>query len=141
VYADTLGRLAIHDQSFDWKPLARGIVMAAEQMQYTDGSLIGCLPDTFELVTQKRRGPSINPCALVSLRMAPGGHLAGPAVANAAGHRVVAPNAVSLQHEKICVSAPKGVRYQILIDGERVVSVIKRRLCPEPHRSSDTLNS
>ncbi len=126
VYADALLLLAPHDRSLDWRRLAQGILIAGEQMQQPGGPLIGCLPDSFELATQARRGPFINPCALVSLRLALDGRLAGLAVADSAGHRVVAPYAVCLQDEQIHIRAPKGSRYQILIDGERVVSVISK---------------
>jgi hypothetical protein len=118
--------LAAGLETLNWRHLARGILIAGEQMQHPGGSLIGCLPDTFELATQARRGPSINPCALVSLRLALDGRLAGLAVAAGAGHRVVAPYAVSLQDDKIRVRAPKGSSYQILIDGERVMSVVSK---------------
>jgi hypothetical protein len=122
VYADALVLLAPYDRSLDWNKLARGILIVGEQMQYSSGPLVGCLPDSFALAKQERRGPAINPCALVSLRLSLDGQLAGLAVARWAGHHVVAPYPVRFQGGKFRVHAPQGSRYQVLVDGERVMN-------------------
>ena len=64
-----------------WRQVAKGILVAAEQMQYPDGQYAGCVPDSFDLPTQTRRPPAINPCAIVSLRLALEGELDSLAVA------------------------------------------------------------
>jgi hypothetical protein len=123
VYAYALGLLAPYDQTLDWKRLARGILIAAEQMQYPDGKLVGCLPDIFDLPAQRRAGPSINPCALVSLRMLLDGEVDFLSVAADAGHRVAAPFPVTIREGKAYVRAERGVDYQVLVDGQRIVDI------------------
>ncbi|MBI3270364.1 MAG: hypothetical protein HYZ53_15250 [Planctomycetes bacterium] len=125
VYAKALLSLAPHDTTLDWRRIAEGITLAGEQMQYPEGPRVGCLPDVYFLPTQSRAGPSINPCALVSLRLALAGQPAGLSVAVSAdgAHRVVAPFPVELRDGSVVVHARKGVAYQVLIDGGRVVDV------------------
>ena len=123
VYADALTRLAPLDKSFDWLQLAEGILIAGEQMQYPEGDLIGCLPDIFSLPPQQRAGPSINPGALVSLRLTLSGELAGLAVAEDGSHRVVSPFPVVLRNGKAHVDARPGVSYQIVVDGSQIIDV------------------
>ena len=123
VYAYSLTMLAPYDQSLDWNQLARGILVAGEQMQVPDGPNAGLLPDSFELRSQERRAYFINPCTLVSLRMVLDGELDNLAVAADAKHRVAAPFPVTLRDGQAHVEAKAGVRYQVLIDGDRTVDV------------------
>jgi hypothetical protein len=123
VYAYWLTKLAPHDRTLDWNRLARGILIAGEQMQYPDGPKVGCLPDVFYLGAQRRAGPSINPCALVSLRLAVAGEVESLAVASDGKHRVAAPFAVEIRGGKAHVRAKAGATYQVLIDGRRIVEV------------------
>ncbi|NLY00824.1 MAG: hypothetical protein GXY83_32435 [Rhodopirellula sp.] len=123
VYAYALTKLAPYDDSLDWNHLARGILISAEQQQYPDGKWIGLLPDSFVLETQQRRPWNINPCAVVSLRMALDGELDSLAVAAVGEHRVVAPFPVTLRDGKAHIVGRAGVAYQALIDGERIVEV------------------
>ncbi|MBI4618501.1 MAG: hypothetical protein HY720_33195, partial [Planctomycetes bacterium] len=123
VYAYSLVQLVPHDDALDWKKLAEGILLAAEQMQYPDGPLAGCLPDVFDLASQARLGPSINPCALASLRLVLAGELDSLAVVTGDGHRVLAPFPVEIRDGRAIVRAPAGATYQVLVDGERVVDV------------------
>ena len=123
VYAYSLMLLAPHDQTLDWRLLARGILHTGEQMQYPDGDLAGCLPDVFELKSQRRAGPSINPCALVSLRYAVDGKLDSLSLAHDGSHRVVAPFPATLDGDHAQIQGRRGVNYQVLIDGKRVVTV------------------
>jgi hypothetical protein len=122
VYAYALVMLAPYDHTLDWKHLAQGIYIAAQQIQYPDGPLVGCLPDVFTLPTQERSGPSINPAALVSLQLALEGKPAGLVVAADKRHRVVAPFAVRLEHNQACFEAVAGTTYQALVDG-RVIEI------------------
>jgi hypothetical protein len=103
--------------------VAEGILICGEQMQYPDGPSIGCLPDVFELESQSRRPADINPGALVSLRLLIAGKLDGLAVAADEQHRVVAPFPVTVRDGKAHVDAQPGVKYQVLIDGTRIVDV------------------
>jgi len=123
VYAYALGLLAPYDKTLDWHRLAEGILIAGEQMQYPDGKLVGCLPDVFELAAQRRAGPSINPCALVSLRLLLDGEVDFLSVAADDTHRVAAPFPVTISDGKATVRAKEGVAYQVLVDGKRIVDV------------------
>jgi hypothetical protein len=122
VYAYSLTMLAPYDQTLDWKKLARGILIAAEQMQFPDGPYAGLLPDSFELRGQERRPWRINPSAIESLRSVLDGRVDDFSVATAGGHRVAAPFPVSLHDGKAQIQGRAGLKYQILIDG-RVVDV------------------
>jgi hypothetical protein len=59
----------------------------------------------------------------VSLRLVLDNQLAGLAVAQGAGHQVVAPFPVAFQDGKFRLRAAKGSRYQVLVDGERVIDI------------------
>jgi hypothetical protein len=123
VYARALTMLAPLDQTLDWKRVATGILIAAEQMQYPSGPFAGCEPDSFNLARQQPNGPAINPCALVSLRFALEGKLDSLAIAAAGGHRVVAPFPVTLRDGQARIQARDGVAYQVVVDGQRIVEV------------------
>jgi hypothetical protein len=123
VYAEALVHLAAFDETLDWKQLSRGILIAGEQMQNPDGSMLGCLPDSFVLASQHRAGPMINPCALVSLRRLLDGLPSGLEVASDARHRVVAPFPVTLRDGAAHVRAIPGQPYQVVVDGQRIVRV------------------
>lgn len=120
VYAYALTMLAPYDRALDWKHLAQGIFIAAQQIQYPDGPLAGCLPDVFVLPTQQRDGPSINPSALVSLQLALEGKPAGLVVAAKGRHRVVAPFAITFAGNQARIHATPGASYQALVDGKVV---------------------
>jgi len=126
VYAHALTGLAKHDKTLDWTRLARGIYIAAQQMQYPAGPLVGCLPDIYVLSSQHRAGPSINPCAIASLQWALEGKVDSLAVASDGKHRIVAPFAVTIEDGKARVEGRKGQTYQVVIDGTRVVTVTSR---------------
>ncbi|MCU0961451.1 MAG: hypothetical protein MUF48_15250 [Pirellulaceae bacterium] len=123
VYAYALLLLAPHDSTLDWRHIAEGITICAEQMQYPDGPSIGTLPDVFVLQSQSRQPADINPGALVSLRLALSGKLDGLATATDGQHRVVAPFPVAVRDGQAVVQAVAGTKYQILIDGSRIVDV------------------
>jgi hypothetical protein len=125
-YAYALTMLAPLDKAMDWKQIATGIEITAEQMQYPSGQFAGCEPDSFNLAGQQRNGPAINPCAIVSLRLALEGKLDSLAVAIAGGHRVVAPFPVAIRGEQARIEARAGVAYQVVVDGERIVQVNSR---------------
>jgi hypothetical protein len=126
VYAHALLRLAAHDATLDWRRLAEGMTVCAEQMLYPDGPSIGCLPDVFDLRVQRRLPADINPGVVVSLRRQLEGLPDGLSVAVAEGRRVVAPFPVSIQAGTARVEAARGLRYQVLVDDGRVVDVESR---------------
>jgi hypothetical protein len=123
VYAYALLLLAPHDTTLNWRQVAEGILVAGEQMQYPDGPSRGCLPDVFNLPQQLRQPADINPGALVSLRLRLAGKLDSLAVAVAGPHRVVAPFPVTIHEGQAHLDAAPGVRYQVVVDGRRVVDV------------------
>ncbi|MDR2441442.1 MAG: hypothetical protein LBE12_18940 [Planctomycetaceae bacterium] len=67
-YGEALFMLARHDKTLNWKKIAEGILIVAEQMQYPDGQSIGLLPDSFNLKYQQRNIADINPIVLVMQR-------------------------------------------------------------------------
>ncbi|MBI5686200.1 MAG: hypothetical protein HZC54_14095 [Verrucomicrobia bacterium] len=122
-YAYALTMLVPYDKTLNWRQLAEGILIAAEQMQYPDGEFAGCVPDSFSLAEQRRNPWNINPCAIVSLRLVLEGKLDALSVAVADGRRVVAPFPVTIRGSKAHIRAKEGIAYQMLVDGQRVVDV------------------
>jgi hypothetical protein len=125
VYAYSLTMLAPHDKTLDWNHLARGILVAGEQMQFPleDAEYAGLLPDSFALANQERRPWRINPCALVSLRLVLDGKLDFLSVAADGQHRVASPFPVRLEGGEARIQAKRDVRYQILVDGRQIIDV------------------
>lgn len=123
VYAYGLLLLAPYDDTLDWRQVAEGILICGEQMQYPDGPSVGCLPDVFELKSQRRRPADINPGALVSLRLLVAGKLDNLSVAADGRHRVVSPFPVTLRDGAARIAAQPGAKYQVLIDGARITDV------------------
>ena len=126
VYADAITQLAKHDQTLDWHQLAEGFLRAAEQMQYPDGPFAGCLPDAFELAGQQRREAAINPCTLVNLRRRLDGETVGLCIAADTRHRIVAPFPVAIKGSNATIMAAAGIKYEVLIDGQRIVAVVSQ---------------
>jgi hypothetical protein len=127
-YAYGLTKLAPHDRTLDWRKVAEGILISGEQQQYPDGEKAGCFPDILSLSTQERAGPTINPVPIVVLRAVLDGEAPGLSVAVAAGRRVVAPFPVTIADGKARIRARAGVKYQIVVDGERIVDVTSKGL-------------
>jgi hypothetical protein len=125
VYAYSLALLAPHDATMDWKHLARGILIAAQQMQFPDGPNAGLLPDSFDLRGQERRPWLINPSGVVALQRALDGQPWEFSVASAGVHRAAAPFPLVLRDGQARIQAQPGLKYQILIDG-RIVDVVSR---------------
>lgn len=122
VYAYALTMLASHDKTLDWNRLARGILNSAEQQQFPDGQWAGLLPDSVTLASQARNPWRINPCALVSLRMVLDGqvdYLAVGSVGNPS-RRVASPFPLAIKDGKAIIQGRKGLKYQILVDGNVV---------------------
>ena len=131
VYAYALALLAPHEKTLEWAKLARGILIAGEQMQHPAGKYVGCLPDAWDIASQGRRPWTINPCALVSLRLVLDEEVDSLAVAVGEGrtgrtHRVAAPFPVTIRDGEARIRARKGVAYQVLVDGQRIIDVKSR---------------
>jgi hypothetical protein len=123
VYAYALTLLAPFDETLDWSHLARGILYSAEQQQYPDGPHAGLLPDSFHIRLQRRQPADINPCALVSLRLALEGRVDSLSVDADENHRVAAPFKIRLRDGNAVIDGRNGVDYQVLIDGQNIVDV------------------
>ena len=119
-YAYSLAMLAPYDKTIDWHKCSEGILACAEQMQYPEGSVAGCLPDSFDLENQQRRGPDINPCVLVALRLKLDGKLDTLALATNAAHRIVSPFPISIKGQEASISAQTGTTYEVVIDGKDI---------------------
>ncbi len=68
----------------------------------------------------------INPCALVSVRRVLDGEVDFLSVAADKDHRVAAPFPVSLRDGKAHVKGQPGVKYQVLVDGQRAIDVVSQ---------------
>jgi hypothetical protein len=125
VYAYAINSLAQYDQTVDWRHLARGILIAAQQMQVPLGAgpNAGLLPDAFRIQTQQRLGPFINPCAIVSLDRAVHGEIHRVVVAANDRHRVVAPFPIQIDGPTAIIVGKPGVAYQIVVDGQRILTI------------------
>jgi len=123
VYAYALTLLAPHDDALDWRRLARGILISGQQQQYPDGPYAGLLPDSIDLKTGRRFPWNINPCNLVSLEMALDGRVDHLSVAADEKRRVAAPFPVTIRDGAAHVEGREGVKYQVVVDGQRVIDV------------------
>lgn len=122
-YAWALTLLASHDRTVDWRKVASGILAAAEEMQYPDGPLAGCLPDSFDLPNQQRLPAPVDPCLLELVRLRLEGQIDNLAVARDGLHRIVAPFPVKLEANRAIVQGRRGTAYQVVVDGDRVIVV------------------
>jgi len=122
VYADSILDLSKFDTSFDWKKIAKGILIAGEQMQYTAGEVMGCLPDSFTLKTQTPNPHDIGPPALVFLRNRLKGNYHSVYVERNKDHIIISPFPYKLYKNKIIISAKKGIKYQIIIN-QKIINI------------------
>ncbi len=128
VYGYALALLAPHDRTLDWSTIARGILVAGEQMLAPDGPHKGCLPDSFALATQERRGPFINPCALLTLRRALDGKPHGIHAAWDGTLRVASPFPVEVRDGRARIRAREGAVYSVLLNGAKTVTITSKGL-------------
>jgi hypothetical protein len=123
-YADAIAWLAPYDDTIDWAQVSRGILHTAEQMQYPEGSSVGCLPDVFRLDAQTRHPADINPGALVVLRRRLDGEPVGLQHANIDEHVVAGPFPMTpLEDGTLRIDSKEGTTYQIVIDGTDVRTI------------------
>ena len=120
-YAYALNLLSRHDEQTDWKAVARGILRTMENLQFTEGEAAGCIPELFDVVTRERRGMTVNPCALVSLRWAVENKVDSLFVLVEGRHRFTAPyplRSTSLGIE--AYNVPAGQRFHVLQNANRL---------------------
>jgi hypothetical protein len=119
-YAYALNLLSRHDEQTDWHTVALGILHRMEDLQFTEGSHAGCIPELFDVVNQERRGWRVNPCALVSLRRAVEGKVDSLFVLVEGRNRYVAPYPLRRTPEGIeAYNVPPGQRFHILHNANR----------------------
>ena len=125
VYADALLDLAPFDETLDWRKLAEGILISGEQQQYTEGPSAGLLADSITLENQQLHPYDINPTALVQLRLRLHEQPAALEFAfdETSGRRIVSPFPLSLEGNTAVIAAPEGLRYEVVVDGQRVVEI------------------
>ena len=75
VYAYALTRLAPHEKTLDWKHVARGILISAQQQQYPDGPHIGLLARLVQHPSSASPTGRHQSLRLVSLQMVLDGEL------------------------------------------------------------------
>ncbi|MBQ9800606.1 MAG: hypothetical protein IJO40_11825 [Thermoguttaceae bacterium] len=119
-YAYALLLLAPHDSTLDWRKLAEGIVISAEEQVYPDGPFVGLLPDSFNLAAQLRVPYNINPCVVHMLRRLLDGRPTNVSVVDVAGRRVVSPFPARAEGSTLKIDAPAGTTYQIVVDGKEI---------------------
>jgi len=120
LYAYAIARLARLDDSFPWQQVAKGIVIAAEQMQEADGPRVGCLPDYWFLDGNGGGGPAINPSVIQSAAARAWGGPAGLQTAIHKGRHVTSPFLLEARNGVLHVLSRPGTQYQVVIDGERI---------------------
>ena len=119
-YAYALLLLAPRDKTLDWRKLAEGIVISAEEQVYPDGPFVGLLPDSFNLAAQLRNPYNINPCVVHMLRRLLDGRPTNVSVVDVAGRRVVSPFPARAEGSTLKIDAVAGTTYQIVIDGKEI---------------------
>lgn len=125
-YGEALFELAKHDNTLDWKKIATGILISAEQQQYIEGDSIGLLPDSFTLSSQRRNPADINPVVMEMQRRRLEGKTSGLANAIAKDIHVVSPYPVTIEDDQIVVEAKSGVTYQIVINGKDIRTIVSK---------------
>jgi len=124
VYAYSIALLGKYDKSIDWLKIARGILHAAESVQFDSGPYIGCLPDGFSLETQEPISWKVNPTPLAALRWLLDTSHDGCSVIHDHSIRVVSPFPAKLTRDGVIVEgAPEGLKFQILVNGNQVIDM------------------
>jgi hypothetical protein len=129
-YSEALFLLAEYDKTLDWRRVAEGILIVAEQMQYPDGLSIGLLPDSFSLAAQQRNVADINPTVLVMQRRKIQDKLESidVVVSQDGKYRVVSPFKTTLENRNdnktvAVIESVAGISYQILVNGNEIKNV------------------
>ncbi|MFT5128442.1 MAG: hypothetical protein ACI8W8_002052 [Rhodothermales bacterium] len=123
VYAHAIARLADVDDSFPWRQVAQGIVIAAEHMQEPDGSRVGCLPDYWFRASNRGGGPAINPTVIMSAANRAWSRAAGLQTARHNGQHVTGPFPFDVQDGQLYVISRSGTPYQLVINDTRILFI------------------
>ena len=123
-YAHALLLLSRYDSTLDWHKIGEGIIASAECQLCLEDEKIGLLPDSFQLDTQERFPYWINPTAVHLLRRMADGRHTSLCVVDANGRRVASPYPAVVDGNKVKITAPKGARYQLLIDGSELREIV-----------------
>ncbi|MDR2115914.1 MAG: glycoside hydrolase family 127 protein [Planctomycetaceae bacterium] len=129
-YGEALFMLAEYDKTLDWRKIAEGILIVAEQMQYPDGQSIGLLPDSFHLEYQQRNIADINPTVLVMQRRLLQGKLESIDIVLSKDKkfRVVSPFKTIIETDSngkhiAKIEAIAGITYQIIVNGNTIKTI------------------
>lgn len=123
-YAHALLLLSRYDSTLDWHKIGEGIIASAECQLCLEDEKIGLLPDSFQLDTQERFPYWINPTAVHLLRRMADGRHTNLCVVDANGRRIASPYPAVVDGNKVKITAPKGARYQLLIDGSELREIV-----------------
>lgn len=123
-YAHALLLLSRYDSTLDWHKIGEGIIASAECQLCLEDEKIGLLPDSFQLDTQERFPYWINPTAVHLLRRMADGRHTSLCVVDANGRRIASPYPAVVDGNKVKITAPKGARYQLLIDGSELREIV-----------------
>ena len=123
-YAHALLLLSRYDSTLDWHKIGEGIIASAECQLCLEDEKIGLLPDSFQLDTQERFPYWINPTAVHLLRRMADGRHTSLCVVDANGCRIASPYPAVVDGNKVKITAPKGARYQLLIDGSELREIV-----------------
>ena len=133
VYRNALTRLAVADPSGPWKQLADGITLSGLQQSWPVGlntQYQGTLPDSFNLVSQTRNAPHINP-GTVMMGM-PEAFGAGAVydwhrAVGGLGWMIHAPGAITMVSD-----SARGVRFQVAGWGDTPYSLFLAGVAEKP---------
>ncbi|MBP5622294.1 MAG: hypothetical protein J6X44_09790, partial [Thermoguttaceae bacterium] len=110
-YAYALILLSKYDDALPWLKIAEGIVASAECQLGDDvedkGIFIGLLPDSFNLDTQVKNGPWINPAVVWQLRQMLEGNPTNVHIADCSGPRIASPYPLRVENAVVKMSANK----------------------------------
>ena len=124
IYGHSLCLLAKHDTTLDWNAIARGLLHAAEQMQYPSGADIGCIPDTFTLESQMRSGLSLNPCGVVVLRNMLNGTGSTLSIVSDKTDTFVSPFPMQPNRRGVMIlGVPARMPFELLINGHEIKQI------------------
>lgn len=127
VFADALLELGLYDTTFDWPQIAHAIVAFAEDVQFTEGPMIGCVPDYVVLETGRAATLAIHPADLALVRMRCEGIPTGISILVNRQRResLMAPFPIAWNARGAeAAQVPAGLKFQLLHQGRDVIEEI-----------------
>jgi hypothetical protein len=120
-YAYALNLLSKYDTEVDWKKVSWGILHSVEQLQWTSGDEAGCIPSLYDVARQKPAGFRVNPCALISLRLALEGKPESLYLFIDGKDRYASPYPLRKTKSGIeAFNVPPNRKFQVLLNGRRI---------------------